>query len=210
VAVTTPDPVPGGPDGGTASPRVRDIPLHAWLTLLGPAFLAMAGLGVFVVSGTWLDDAFGVSTGGLGAVAMGIGAVELLGSTGSAGFADRIGKLRSTVAGIGLLLAGLAVMAVAGSSLVLGVVALLLFLLGFEFGFVTSFSLVSEAVPDARGTTLALGNGIGTLARGSGTIASGALYGAHGIGGTVALATAAAILSLASLLGGRALRSRTD
>jgi X-X-X-Leu-X-X-Gly heptad repeat protein len=99
-------------------------------------------------------------------------------------------------------------MALAGASLLLGVVALLLFLLGFEFAFVTSFSLISEAVPDARGTTLALGNGIGTLARGSGTIASGVLYGAHGIDGTVALATAAALLSLVCLLAGRRLRLR--
>ena len=38
--------------------------------MIGSATTAMAGLSVFVVSGSWLDDAFGVSTGGIGAVAM--------------------------------------------------------------------------------------------------------------------------------------------
>ena len=85
------------------------------------------------------------------------------------------------------------------------VIGLLLFLFGFEYGFVTSLSLMSEAMPDARGRTLALGNGIGTVARGSATIASGWLYTAHGISGTGALsgslATVALCLFLLSLRG---------
>ena len=73
-----------------------------------------------------------------------------------------------------------------------GVVGLLVFLLGFEYGFVTSLSLTSEAMPEARGATLAIGNAVGTLARGGGTILSGVLYGAFGIGGTAALSACAA------------------
>jgi hypothetical protein len=79
----------------------------------------------------------------------------------------------------------------------------LIFLLGFEYGFVTSLSLVSEAMPAARGRTLALGNGIGTLARGSATIASGWLYGAHGIVGTAALSGSVAVCSLGLFLASR-------
>ena len=101
-----------------------------------------------------------------------------------------------------LLGVGLTTMLMAGS-LVAGVAGLLLFLLGFEYGFVTSLSLVSEATPNARGRTLALGNGIGTVARGSATIASGWLYGAHGIVGSAALSGSVALCSLTLFLASR-------
>lgn len=180
------DPAPPGPGR---------LPARAWLLIVGAALMAMSALSVFVISGTWLEDAFGLSTGGLGTVAMGIGAVELLGSTGTATFADRIGKLRSTLGGLSVLVLGLTTMLLAGGRLAIGVTGLLLLLLGFEFGFVTTFSLVSEAAPDARGRTLATGNAIGTVARGTGTLLSGWLYEAHGLAGTGALSMAAAALA---------------
>jgi predicted MFS family arabinose efflux permease len=140
---------------------------------------------------------------------MTFGAVELLASTGTATFADRAGKLRSTVTGLGAQAIGLVIMVSASDLLLVGVVGLLLFLLGFEFGFVTSLSLVSEAVPHARGRTLAISNAAGTVARGSGTIVSGWLYGIHGIAGTAVLSAAGAALALAAFVSsGR--RARTD
>ena len=59
--------------------------------MLASACTAMAGLGVFVISGAWLDDEYGVSTGGLGLIAAGFGAVELVSSVAVAVFADRLG-----------------------------------------------------------------------------------------------------------------------
>jgi MFS transporter, DHA1 family, inner membrane transport protein len=188
-------------DEHTDAPVARaTITLKAWLVMSGSALMAMAGLSVFVVSGSWLDEAFGVSTGGIGLVAMAFGAMELVASSGTAAFADRLGKMRSTVAGLVLLAGGLAVMLFAGDRLLIGVVGLLVFLFGFEYGFVTSLSLVSEAMPDARGTTLAISNGVGTVARGAGAILSGWLYGAHGIAGTAALSGIAACASVVCFL----------
>jgi predicted MFS family arabinose efflux permease len=172
----------------------------AWLVMVGSATTAMAGLAVFVISGSWLDDAFGVPTGGIGAVAVAFGAVELVSSLTSAGLADRVGKLRSTLAGLVLLLAGLAIMVSADARLAVGVVGILTFLLGFEFAFVTSLSLVSESMPDARGTTLAVSNAVGTIARAVGAVASGWLYSSHGIGGTATLSAACAVMAIASLV----------
>ena len=183
-----------------SSPRsgIRTLDARAWAVVVGSAGLAVSGLSVFAVSGAWLDDAFGVSTGGLGAVAMGFGALELLGSTASAGLADRLGKYRGTIVGIVVLLAGLGVMSLADESLWIGVVGILLFLCGFEFGFVTSLSLVTEAMPEARGTTIAVSSGVGTVARGTATIASGALFTAHGIEGTLVLSCGGALLATAA------------
>jgi MFS transporter, DHA1 family, inner membrane transport protein len=189
-----------GTTGRTAPPGRRTEPgdratARAWAVMTGSATLAASGLSVFVVSGAWLEDEFGVSTGGLGTIAMAFGAIELVASSSTAAFADRLGKSRSTVGGIVLLGAGLAVMVLA-ERLFVGVVGLLLFLFGFEYGFVTSLSLVSEAVPHARGRTLATSNAVGTVARGAGTIASGWLYGTHGITGTAALSAGGVTVAL--------------
>jgi len=204
VALTLPAPDPARRRAGPAQPTLRDglrvVTPRAWATLVGSATMAMAGLSIFVISGSWLDDAFGVSTGGIGAVAMAFGAMELVSSLGSATFADRLGKLRSTLAGLIVLAAGLVIMLAAGDRLALGVVGLLVLLLGFEYGFVTSLSLVSEAMPEARGTTLALANAVGTVARAVGAIVGGWLYGRYGIEGTAALSGVAVFTSLACFL----------
>lgn len=182
-----------------APPSTR-ITARAWLVMIGSATTAMAGLAVFVVSGSWLDDAFGVSTGGIGAVAMLFGATELVSSLGSAAFADRIGKLRTTLGGIATLLVGLAVMISADDRLGVGIAGLVVFLLGFELAFVVSLSLVSESMPDARGSTLGMSNAVGTVARASGAVISGWLYGVHGIAGTAGLSAVAAVVAVLSLL----------
>jgi predicted MFS family arabinose efflux permease len=181
-------------------PAPASITARAWLVMTGSATIAMAGLSVFVVSGSWLDDAFGVSTGGIGAVAMLFGATELVSSLGSAAFADRLGKLRTTLGGLVLLVVGLAVMVTADARLWMGVGGLVVFLFGFELAFVVSLSLVSESMPDARGSTLAVGNAVGTVARAGGAVLSGWLYGIHGIGGTAGLSAAAALVAVGSLV----------
>ncbi len=188
------------PDGALSDLRRRpSMTVRAWLVVSGSALLALAGISVFVISGSWLSDSFDVSTSGIGVVAMGFGAVELTASTSIAAFADRLGKVRSTLAGICTLLVGVGVISIAGDRLVVGVAGLLVFLLGFEFAFVTSLSLTSEAMPEARGATLAISNAVGTLARGGGVIVSGVLYGAFGIAGSAVLSTCAAAGSLVVL-----------
>ena len=208
VAVTLPahvrvahgiEPVDTNATAPVRSPSER-ITAQAWLVMVGSATTAMAGLAVFVISGSWLDDAFGVSTGGVGAVAMLFGATELVSSLGSAAFADRLGKMRTTLAGIVGLLVGLGVMTGADDRLWIGIVGIVVFLLGFELAFVVSLSLVSEAMPGARGSTLAVSNAVGTIARASGAVVSGWLYEIHGITGTAALSASAAVVAIATLL----------
>jgi DHA1 family inner membrane transport protein len=174
--------------------------MRAWLVMIGSATTAMAGLSVFVISGSWLSNTFGVSTSGIGAVAMLFGATELVSSLASAAFADRLGKMRTTLGGLVALAAGLIVMISADGRLWVGIAGLVVFLLGFELAFVVSLSLVSESMPNARGSTLAVSNAVGTVARASGVVASGWLYDAHGINGTAGLSAAAATVAVGSLL----------
>jgi len=190
------------PDTATVSedataPVVRQpLTPATWRVIFASAATGVAGLTTIVIAGTWLDDRLGVSTGGVGLVAMAFGAAELSSSISSAVFADRLGKVRSTRAMLFLVLTGLAIMTQAGSSLAIGVLGLLLFFLGFEFAIVTSFGIISEAMPQARGRALAAGNAVGTLTRGASTIASGRLYAEFGINGPIALSVTGATTAI--------------
>jgi MFS transporter, DHA1 family, inner membrane transport protein len=175
----------------------RTLPASAWAPMLASAFTAMAGIGVFVVSGAWLDDDYGVSTTGLGVIAALFGAVELASSVSVAGFADRVGAHRSVLGGLVTLVAGLGVIGLAGSSQATAVVGLAVFLAGFEYGFVSSLALVTEAAPEARGTAIGVGNALGTIARSVSLIVSGQLYEAYGIAGSATMATVAALVAMA-------------
>ena len=85
----------------------------------------------------------------------------------------------------------LAVIAVSGDSTLLAVIGLLTLVAGFEFGFVSSLSVMSEAAPEARGTALAVGNAVGTLSRSTALVASGQLYDAFGVSGSLGLTAVA-------------------
>ncbi len=172
---------------------------RAWLLVAASAAVAITGLATAVIAGTWLNEAFAVSTGGVGLVAMAFGAAELTASSTSAAIADRIGPVRATQMALVVTMVGLLVMTRAGSSLPIGAVGLLLFFVGFEFAIVTSFSFVSEAQPAARGRVLALNTAVGTVIRGIGIAASGVLYERFGIDGPVMLSAATAITALALL-----------
>ena len=184
---------PGSPGTPAEPGTAARIPRSAWPPMLAAAFTAAAGLGTFVVSGAWLDDAHGVSTGGLGAVAAGFGLVELVSSSSVATFGDRIGSRRSVLCGLAVLGVGVAVMLGSGDSRTLAIVGLLCFLGGFEFAFVSALTLVTEAAPLARGRAIGISNACGTVARAGAVIASGQLYEAHGMSGSLVLAGGAAV-----------------
>jgi predicted MFS family arabinose efflux permease len=188
---------PGVPVERAPKASIRErLPRSAWAPMLGSAATAGAGLGVFIVSGAWLDDVHGVSTAGLGLVAAGFGALELVSSSSVALFADRVGARRSVIAGLVVLGAGLAIMAVSASETVLAVAGLGVFLTGFEYGFVSTLTLVTEAAPQARGRAIGLASMLGTLVRSASVVASGQLYDAFGMSGPLTLSAVATALAL--------------
>lgn len=198
VVARTPDTATVSEDA-TAPVTKQPLTAAAWRVVFASAATGVAGLTTIVIAGTWLDDQLGVSTGGVGLVAMAFGTAELSSSLSSAAFADRIGKVRSTRAMLVLVLVGLAIMTQAGTSLVVGVLGLLCFFVGFEFAIVTSFGIVSEAMPHGRGRALAVGNAVGTVTRGASTIATGRLYDQFGINGPITLSVLAAVVAISLL-----------
>lgn len=188
------------PSTSPTSPRAarasRRLPRTAWFPILASATTAAAGIGTFVVIGAWLDDDYGVSTGGLGLIAAGFGAMELAASTSVATIGDRVGARRSVLIGLGGLLAGLAVMGAAGDSRSVAIAGLVVFLAGFEYGFVSSLTLVTEAAPESRGRAIGISNACGTVGRAGAVVTSGQLYERFGIAGSIALASVAACVAV--------------
>lgn len=171
-----------------------------WIVIGAAATIAMAGLTTIVIAGTWLDEVLDVSTSGVGLVAIAFGIAELIASTSSSAFADHLGKRRSMLFAVLFMMIGLAIIALTGSSLILGTIGLFVFFVGFEYAIVTSFSLVSEAMPESRGRALGVGNAVSTVARGVGVASSGVLYERFDIYGPLTLSTIGAIATLCFLV----------
>ncbi len=186
---------PGTAVGADSSSNTDRLPNSAWPPMLAAAFTAAAGIGMFVVSGAWLDDAHGVSTGGLGVIAATFGLVELGASASVASFGDLVGSRRSVLFGLVLLGVGLGAMLLSGPSRAFAIAGLLVYLSGFEYAFVSALTLVTEAAPLARGRAIGVSNALGTVARSAAVIASGQLYESFGMSGSLAMTGGAALVA---------------
>ena len=115
---------------------------------------------------TWLESQFGLSTAARGTVQILFGVFEIAASLSSALFLDRIGKKRGVTGGLIVVLIGYVILATLGSSaLWLGLGAISVTFLGFEFSVVSGVPIMGEQVPAARGTMIALALTAGSIGR---------------------------------------------
>ncbi len=203
VAIFRSMPAPQAAGATKRSSLFGGLPQSAWAPLIASAAVAGAGMSIFVVMGAWLSDDYGLSVAGLGAIATGIGAAELASSSAVAVVADRIGIKRSVGIGGLLLGLGLVVITLSNDSVITALIGLIVLVIGFEYGFVSSLSLMSEAAPQARGTAIAIGNAIATITRASLIVISGQCYERFGILGSATVSAAALCAAAAALIADR-------
>lgn len=192
----------------TAGPPPRTTwrpPRSATVPTLIAALLMVANIAVVVVSGAWLEDDFGVSTGGLAAVAFVLGGAELAASIAVVRVGDRWGPVASIARGAVLAVAASIAVVVGAGGLAVALVVLTGFVVGFEFAFVSTLSL---AVRHDPAVLAAVVGGIGaatTVTRAVAAGGAGWLYDQSGIRavGTVAVVAFAAALGVAILAGRR-------
>ncbi len=198
--------VPGDVGRSTSEPGAEPhrLPGSAYLPMVAAAAIAAGGIGLFVISGSWLADTFEASTTTLGLVSAGLGAAELVSTTTVASISDRVGTRRSVFYGLFVFSLGIAIMAISSDSFAVAVAGLILAMAGFEYGFVSSLTLVSEAAPDARGKAIGVSNAFGTVARAAAVVATGLLYDEFGFGASLLMAMGAIGLAVATLLVSRA------
>ncbi len=169
----------------------------AAIAALGLAFLVTtSNETVNVVYGSWMENNFALKVAALGLASTVIGVAELVGEGLVAGFVDRLGKRRALAIGMVCYTLTCLVLPVLGSRIEGALVGLFLFYLAFEFTIVTSLPLMTELVPPARATLMALAAAAHSLGRMSGSLLGPLLF-KSGLG---ANAVVAAILTLGALL----------
>jgi predicted MFS family arabinose efflux permease len=151
---------------------------------------------VNLVFGVWMEDSYGLQIAALGIAAALIGIAELSGETLTALFTDRLGKPRAV--GFGILLNCLAVIALPllGRTLPGAATGLFIFYITYEFTLVSSIPLMTELMPSARATFMAINVASLSLGRAAGALLATRLYS----DGILLNSLASLLLNLAALL----------
>jgi predicted MFS family arabinose efflux permease len=168
---------------------------------------AMAGLSVMllictanqlvnVVFGVWLNQSFGLQIAALGGASALIGIAELIGEGGVSAIADRMGTAKAVLYGlVGSVITSVILPLIGGTTLG-AYLGLFLFYLAFEFTIVSLIPLMTEVLPEARGTVMALSIASANLGRGLGSLIAAPIF----LGGFWMNSLAAAIVNLLAIL----------
>ncbi len=148
--------------------------------------------------GSWFEQHFGLSTAERGGTQILFGIFEVVASAGSSAFLDRIGKKRGVTGGLIVVLIGYGLLVTIGQvDLWLALAAISVAFLGFEFSVVSGIPIMSEQMPQARGTMLALGVTAGSVGRMAGDLTGSALTAGPGF---IAAALISAIIAVFTLV----------
>ena len=199
--------------GSTDAPRVHHEKVAgkkvtgAWLVPLAMFGLMGASQCLFVTFGAWLADDFGFEAAGIAAVGFALGAGELFASLSSARMTDRIGKERSVLLGAAVMMPSAALLAGFNGSLVVGLLALAVFIVGFEYGVVSLIPVATDLFAGSPGKGFGLVIGAGTFGRGVLTVVATGLYDRTGVVGACVAAIVCSALSAVTI---SAYRSRVN
>lgn len=173
---------------------------RGWLVVLAMFCIMSAAQNLFVTFGSWLSDDFGFEAAGLTIVGFALGAVELLSSTGSASRTDRWGKERSIALGAFLIVPGGILLAMGADVLVVGLLGIAIYLLGFEFSVVSLLPVASAIVPNNPAVGFGWVLGAGALGRALMSLVSTRVYEDHGIRIAALLGPVLALVAIALIL----------
>jgi predicted MFS family arabinose efflux permease len=129
-----------------------------------------------LVFGVWLENSFGLMIAALGAASAVIGLSELSGESLVAAFTDRLGKPLAVSLGLGLNCLAVLALPVLGTSSTGAVVGLFFFYITFEIAIVSSIPMMTEVMPSARATVMAVAGASVSLGRVIGALLGTPLY----------------------------------
>jgi predicted MFS family arabinose efflux permease len=143
--------------------------------LMGTAFISGNEL-IAVIFGVWMQDSFELQIAALGAASIVIGVAELGGEGLAAMLADRFGKEKSIA--VSLILNSLWVISLPllGKTLPGAFIWLFVFYLTFEISVVSALPLMTEVMPMARATMMALFIAALSIGRAIGDVVAPLLY----------------------------------
>lgn len=167
--------------------RIGRISRSGMVVVGGMLLLAAGAQALFVTFGSWLQDQHGFSSTTLAVVTFGLGAAELAASLTSAHRTDAWGKERSVAVGAAAMVPAALALAAAQRVLPLGLAAVVVAIVMFEFAIVSGIALASELVPGSAARGLAWVVSATTLGRALVAIPATKLYQHLGIDGPAVL-----------------------
>ncbi len=165
-------------------------------------WISLANDNLFVVYGAWFEKDFNISLISLGFSTVAIGIAELAGESLTALYSDRLGLKKATIIGLIVAILAYLLLPLIGTTLLLAMIGMFLIFCAFEFTIVTSFSLSTELMPEARATMMAGFYAAAGLGRMGGVLAGGFLWRSGGINSVAWISAGLTLLGLLSLLWG--------
>ena len=149
--------------------------------LAGTSLLMLANENMLAVYGEWMESAFGLQVAALGAITAVIGAADLSGEMLIALVSDRFGKRRMVLIAIAISAIGYAGLPWLGRmGLTAALFGLFVAFFGYEAAVVAGLLIISEVLPDARGTMISASIAASLLGRTVGALLGGLLWNAAG------------------------------
>lgn len=160
-------------------------------------FLVIAGNNVIsVIFGVWMEEAFSLKIAAIGAAATVIGVAELAGEGFVGAIVDKFGKRRTITAGFIVNILSAILPFFIGGSVTGALVWLFIFYFSFEVTLVAALPLMTEVLPSARATLMAVFLAASSLGMAAGMFFGPRLYTAGGFMFNVIFAMLLNILGL--------------
>ena len=156
---------------------------NSWLVVFTMFCIMCSAQNLFVTFGAWLEDEFNFGAARLAVAGFSLGLVELVASVSSSRQTDKWGKERSIALGALLVIPGGIFLCLGSNNLIIGLVGVFIYFLGFEFSVVSLLPLATSLVPNSPGTGLGWVLGAGTLGRAVMAIVATHLFESFGVKG---------------------------
>jgi predicted MFS family arabinose efflux permease len=156
---------------------------NSWLVVFTMFCIMCSAQNLFVTFGAWLEDEFQFGAARLAIAGFSLGLVELVASVSSSRQTDKWGKERSIALGALLVIPGGIFLCLGSNNLIIGLIGVFIYFLGFEFSVVSLLSLATSLVPNSPGTGLGWVLGAGTLGRAVMAIIATHLFESFGVQG---------------------------
>jgi len=156
---------------------------NSWLVVFTMFCIMCSAQNLFVTFGAWLEDEFGFGAARLAVAGFSLGLVELVASVSSSRQTDKWGKERSIALGALLVIPGGIFLCLGSNNLIIGLIGVFIYFLGFEFSVVSLLPLATSLVPNSPGTGLGWVLGAGTLGRAVMAIVATHLFESFGVKG---------------------------
>jgi len=156
---------------------------NSWLVVATMFFIMCSAQNLFVTFGAWLEYEFQFGAARLAVAGFSLGLVELAASVSSSRQTDKWGKERSIAFGALLVIPGGIFLVLGSQNLIVGLIGVFIYFLGFEFSVVSLLPLATKLVPNSPGTGLGWVLGAGTLGRAVMAIVATSLFESFGVRG---------------------------